>query len=102
MISSFSVYSVYVFTLEKGVIIKKAVLVKKGKELQIKGEWNYWESKNLGKLLHDHLPKLNIAIPRPASDSMEIDFSIILGICTCHLQWINLIMIYQTFVNNKL
>jgi len=27
-----------------------------------------------------HLPKLNIAIPRPASDSMEIDFSIILGI----------------------
>lgn len=38
MISSFSVYSVYVFTLEKGVIIKKAVLVKKGKELQIKGE----------------------------------------------------------------
>lgn len=32
------------------------------------------------------LPKLNIAIPSPASDSMEIDFSIIFGMLTCHLQ----------------
>lgn len=35
---------------------------------------------------YDYSPKLNIAIPSPASDSMEIDFSIILGIATCHLQ----------------
>ena len=38
-----------------------------------------------GEWICDHSPKLNIAIPRPASDSMEIDFSIILGMCTCHL-----------------
>lgn len=31
-------------------------------------------------------PKLNMAIPRPASDKMEIESSIIFGIDTCHLE----------------
>lgn len=30
-------------------------------------------------------PRLNMAIPRPASDSMEMDLAIIFGIVMCHL-----------------
>lgn len=36
------------------------------------------------KLAH-HSPKLNMAIPSPASESMEIDFASIFGIARCHL-----------------
>ena len=31
-------------------------------------------------------PKLNMAIPSPASDRMEMDFATMAGISTCHLQ----------------
>lgn len=34
----------------------------------------------------ENTPKLNMAIPRPASDKMEIESSIIFGIATWHLQ----------------
>lgn len=35
--------------------------------------------------MKESLPKLNMAIPRPASESMEMDLAMMAGIVTFHL-----------------
>lgn len=37
-----------------------------------------------------HPPRLNMAIPSPASERMEMDFSTIVGMETCHLRSMNI------------
>ena len=52
-----------------------------------------WPELRHESMKYDYSPKLNMAIPRHASDSIEIDFSRIFGIATCHLH-IPIIKIY--------
>lgn len=48
----------------------------------------HWEPNTSRETREDYSPRLNIAIPRPASESIEIECFIIAGIATCHLQFL--------------
>lgn len=48
----------------------------------------HWKPNNSHETREDYSPRLNIAIPRPASESIEIDCLTIAGIPTFHLQFL--------------